>query len=125
MLFGMELYMKKRIIIVDDDEGILDIFQIIFQRAGYEVEILAEASKIMNNNFEVPDLFILDKQLSGQDGFVICKFLKNQVATQKIPVIMVSAMPGLKDFHAQAGADAYIEKPFDIKNVLNLVAGLI
>ena len=107
--------MKKRIIIVDDDESILDIFQIIFERAGYEVEILAEATTIMNNNFEVPDLFILDKQLSGQDGFDVCKFLKNQAETQEIPVVMVSAIPGLKDLHAQAGADAYIEKPFEIK----------
>lgn len=117
--------MKKRIIIVDDDEGILDIFQIIFQRAGYEVEILAEATSIMNNNFKLPDLFILDKQLSGEDGFVVCKFLKNQAATQLIPVILVSAMPGLKDLITQSGADAYIEKPFEIKSVLNLVANLI
>ena len=110
---------------MDDDEGILDIFEIIFKRAGYDVEILSEATTILSNNFELPDLFILDKQLSGQDGVVVCKFLKNQAATRKIPIIMVSAMPGLSSMHSQAGADAYIEKPFDTKGILDLVARII
>lgn len=113
--------MKKRILITDDDEGVQDIFKLIFERAGYEVSIYGEAVSILQNNFAHPDLFLLDRQLSGQDGLQVCKFLKNQATTKNIPVIIVSATPGIAKLAEQAGADDFIEKPFQIKDLLKVV----
>jgi|SRR5665647_864507 len=113
--------MKKRILITDDDEGIQDIFKIIFERAGYDVEIFAEAMPILENKFNRPDIFLLDRQLSGHDGLNICRFLKNQISTKDIPVIIVSATPGIEDLANEAGADDFIEKPFQVKELLNVV----
>lgn len=115
------LTMKKKILITDDDEGIQDIFKIIFERAGYDVEILAEPLPILKNNFASPDLFLLDRQLSGYDGLSICRFLKNQSSTKDIPVIIVSATPGIDKLANEAGADDFIEKPFQMKDLLSLV----
>ena len=64
----------------------------------------------------LPDLFLLDKQLAGADGTDICRFLKGQQKTKNIPVVMISANPGIKEISVDAGADAFIEKPF-AKNV--------
>lgn len=113
--------MKKRILITDDDEGVQDIFKLIFERAGYEVEIFGEAMSILEDKYEHPDLFVLDRQLSGQDGLKVCKFLKSQNSTKNIPVIIVSATPGIGKLALDAGADDFIEKPFQIKDLLGVV----
>jgi DNA-binding response OmpR family regulator len=114
--------MKKRILITDDDPGVQDIFRIIFERAGYEVVIVQNAREILDNKFERPHIFLLDKQLSGVDGLDVCRHLKSQDDTKDIPVIMVSATPGLDLLSKQAGADDFIEKPFSMRNLLSIVA---
>lgn len=113
--------MKKKILITDDDEGVQDIFKLIFERAGYQVEVLGEAMSILENKYTTPDLFVLDRQLSGQDGLKVCRFLKGQNTTRHIPVIIVSATPGIGKMAREAGADDFIEKPFQIKDLLNVV----
>jgi CheY-like chemotaxis protein len=64
---------------------------------------------------------VLDRQLSGQDGLKVCKFLKSQNTTKHIPVIIVSATPGIGKMAKEAGADDFIEKPFQIKDLLGVV----
>ena len=113
--------MKKRILITDDDEGVQDIFRLIFERAGYDVQVFGEALSILENNYTQPDLFVLDRQLSGQDGLKVCKFLKSQNSTKNIPVIIVSATPGIAKMAREAGADDFIEKPFQIRDLLGVV----
>lgn len=113
--------MKKRILITDDDEGVQDIFKLIFERAGYQVEIFGEALSILQNKYTPPDLFVLDRQLSGQDGLKVCEFLKSQDSTKDIPVIIVSATPGIEKMAREAGANDFIEKPFQIKDLLGVV----
>ncbi|MEO8821051.1 MAG: response regulator [Ginsengibacter sp.] len=117
--------MKKKILITDDDEGVQDIFRLIFERAGYDVAIYGEAMSILENNYVSPDLFVLDRQLSGQDGLMVCRFLKNQNSTKDIPVIIVSATPGIGKMAKEAGADDFIEKPFQIKDLLSIVSKYI
>ena len=112
---------KKKILVTDDDDGVQDIFKLIFEKAGYEVEIHGEAISILENKYESPDLFLLDRQLSGYDGLELCTFLKDQPATKNIPVIIVSATPGIWILANEAGADDFIEKPFDMKSLLEKV----
>ena len=113
--------MKPHLIIADDDPGIQDVFQLIFERAGYDVNIYPGGEQLLNNSFEVPDAFILDKQLSGADGLDICRFLKAQDRTKHVPVIMLSANPHIHKMAIEAGADDYLEKPFKIHELLALI----
>ena len=112
---------KKKILITDDDTGVQDVFKLIFERAGYEVAVYGEALSIFQNKFTRPDLFLLDKQLSGQDGLEVCQFLKSQSDTKDIPVIIISATPGISKMAMDAGADDFLEKPFQMKELLKLV----
>ena len=57
--------LRKQIIVVDDDPGIQDIFSIIFENAGYSFEVKKDGDDLLKNKFIVPDLFLIDKQLSG------------------------------------------------------------
>jgi len=112
---------KKKIVVVDDDQGIRDVLQIILERAGYNVELHADANQILKNNFSKPDLFVIDRLLSGMDGLDVCKYLKEQPLTKDIPVIMISAAPGIDALSQHAGADDFLEKPFDRTHLLQLI----
>ena|SRR5437773_7131910 len=118
---ALKKVMKKKILITEDDPGLQDIFKIIFEKAGYDVEIMSNGNPLLKNEFDIPHLFLLDKQLSGIDGIDICKHLKKQKKTQDIPVIMISANPGIGEMAEDAGANAYIEKPFEKNYLLKMV----
>lgn len=110
--------------VVDDDPGILDVFRIILSREGYNVQALPCGEDIYSDRYQPPDLFILDKQLSGINGLDVCRHLKGQEKTKAIPVIMVSANPGIGAQYAEAGAEAYIEKPFELSYLLKTIRQL-
>jgi DNA-binding response OmpR family regulator len=113
--------MKKKILVADDDPGLRDIFQIILEKAGYDLEIKEDANEIFQNKFRIPDVFLVDKLLSGINGLEICRFLKNNPRTSNIPVIMVSATPDIGIVSAEAGADDFVEKPFELAYLLKVI----
>jgi len=108
---------RKSIIITDDDPGIQDVARIIFERANYDVIVLASGEPLLNGAFEIPDLFILDRQLSGVDGLDICRVLKSRTETAHVPIIIISASPQIGNLAKLAGADAFIEKPFKMREL--------
>ncbi|MEO6949554.1 MAG: response regulator [Ginsengibacter sp.] len=114
--------MKKKLFVTDDDESIQDILRIIFESAGYETTIFSNGGDLMASDSVYPDVYILDKQLSGMDGLDICRILKKSEKTKSIPIIMVSASPDLGILAKKAGADDFIEKPFNRGELLDLVA---
>jgi DNA-binding response OmpR family regulator len=113
--------MEKRIIIVEDDQAISDILRIILEKNNYVVEEFLVGAPLMGELLKWPDLFLIDKQLDDIDGLEICRHLKSKPQTKNIPVIIVSASPNLDQQVAAAGADAYLEKPFSIKLLLNTI----
>lgn len=117
--------MKWKILAADDDPGIRDIFKIIFEGAGYAIEVKEDGRDILENNYTRPDLFLIDKQLPGMDGLDLCRYLKTQSSTKNIPVIIVSATPDIGVSAKNAGADDYIEKPFDMNYLLKFVEGYL
>jgi DNA-binding response OmpR family regulator len=111
----------KKIIIADDDPGIRDIFQIILKRAGYAVTLYANGDMLFRNGYDLPDLFIIDKQLSGVDGLEICRHLKSNTPTKAIPVILISASPYVERYATEAGADDFVEKPFKTQALIKTI----
>ena len=105
---------KKRIMIVDDDVSICEIFRLILTNAGYEVIIQTDPHSLLRQNILWPDLFLIDKQLPDLDGLDLCRHLKSQQQTSKIPVIMISAVTDISFLSKEAGADSCIEKPFEM-----------
>jgi DNA-binding response OmpR family regulator len=68
------------------------------------------------------DLFILDSRMPDVDGFQICRYLRTQAATKHTPVLMISCEARKGDEALIAGATDYIEKPFHMHYLLNLVS---
>jgi len=115
----------KKVMIIEDDAAISDVLDILFKRAGYEVFSYPNGNFIFKMAFEIPDVFIIDKQLSGVDGLDVCKHLKQMDATKCVPVIILSASLHLHALIKQAGADALLEKPFSNNRLLEMVANLV
>jgi DNA-binding response OmpR family regulator len=111
----------KKIFIIEDDESVQEIFRMIFKKAGYEIEISPDGNAVFLERNNWPDLFLLDKHLLGNDGIEICKFLKSKIETRGIPIIMLSATPGIEPLARNAGADDFMEKPFNSAALMSKV----
>ncbi|MES2377726.1 MAG: response regulator [Bacteroidota bacterium] len=113
----------QRILAVDDDKDILEVLQLILEDSGYEVETLADGHLLFDRiKQHHPDLIILDIMLGNMDGRELCRSVKANTATRKIPVILLSASHAIANSLKQNGnPDDFIAKPFDIDVLLTSV----
>lgn len=116
---------KKKILVADDDQGIVDAMQILLEDEGYEVIITMDGELINKMYQQKPDLVFLDIWMSGINGSTICQQLKTDVETKNIPVVMFSANRDTEEIAMQCGADGFLAKPFDIKDMLTIVTKFI
>ncbi|MGE9314388.1 response regulator transcription factor [Niabella sp. CJ426] len=115
----------KKIVFVEDDLGILEVARFIFEKAGYSVSLHGSAESLLAELSAETDIFILDKQLPDMDGLELCRKLKASPQTSAIPILMLSANPQIRNLASAAGADAVMEKPFEIKELLMVVGNLV
>lgn len=116
------------VLVVDDDVDILDALSFMLEDDGYDVqtsEKADDAESLPSTEGPLPDLIILDVLLSGKDGRTICRKLKSEPRTRDVPVLMISAHPNAEQSVLQAGADAFLAKPFSIDDFLGKVADLL
>src|SRR5687768_16065356 len=111
----------KKILITEDDPAIMDVLTLILANNNMKVCCHTNGAALFENKFEIPDLFLIDKQLSGVDGLDICRHLKSQDLTRNIPIVVISASPHVHSQALEAGADEFLEKPFSNKNLLFVV----
>ena len=106
-----------KILVVDDDPNISDLLKMYFENEGYEVKLAADGSEGLNffKMYE-PDLVLLDIMLPKKDGWQVCREIR-EISSK--PVIMVTAKGEVFDkvLGLELGADDYITKPFDMKEL--------
>ncbi len=109
----------KKILVVDDDPDISQIVKYILTVRGFDVEThttgLNVDEVVMSYN---PNLILLDIRLPGKLGTQVCKELKQK---HTIPVILFSAHSDERKSFQKWDADAFIQKPFDIDELLNTI----
>lgn len=105
---------KLRIIVADDEEDVLLLVGRVLAREGFEVQISPNAENIMDLIHDnPPDMILLDIRMNGVDGGEICKRLKTDSSTSKIPVVLFSANHDIEKIALDCGADDCMVKPFD------------
>jgi DNA-binding response OmpR family regulator len=109
---------KKKIMIAEDDTGIIEAMQIMLEDAGYVVTTTIDGQTVREMEKELPDVLLLDIWMSGTSGRDICKQLKTQDLTKHIPIIMCSANRDTEQIAREAGADDFLAKPFEMKDLL-------
>ena len=113
--------MEKKILVVDDDEGIVEVVRLVLEGEGYQVQTSMSGNDFPHFNDELPDLILLDVLLLGTDGRVLCKRLKSNKETAHIPVIMLSAHSEAGKIADAGGANDFLEKPFDVDELIAIV----
>ncbi|MBI1862834.1 response regulator transcription factor [Candidatus Microgenomates bacterium] len=114
--------LHKKILVVDDDPGILEVMAIILGDAGYDIETARSGDIVYDTGKDSPDLFLLDIWMSGRDGCTLCRYIKSTKQFTNVPVILVSANQNGAELARAARADDFIAKPFDIDLLLAKVA---
>ena len=117
--------MAKTILVVEDDKNISDLLQMYLKREGYEVFAAYDGGEGVSMFSQVkPDLVLLDLMLPVLDGWGVCRAIRQQGQT---PVIMLTAKGELDDKVAglKEGADDYITKPFEMRELLARVEAVL
>ena len=118
---------KKRILVVDDEQDLLEILKFNLETEGYEVSTACSAEEALTLNVGTFDLLLLDVMMGGMSGFALARLLKAMAkrlktdpATANIPIIFLTARDTENDTVTgfNLGADDYISKPFSIREVL-------
>lgn len=109
---------KEKILVVDDDVNICELLRLYIERDDYQVVIANDGEQAVEIfNREQPDLVLLDIMLPKMDGWQVCKEIRK---TSNRPIIMLTAKGELFDkiLGLELGADDYIIKPFEAKEVI-------
>jgi len=118
----------KRVLVVEDDPAASRFVGYTLEQEGYEVSIASNGLEgIMKAQQEKPDILVLDGMLPGLDGFQVCRRLRAQAETAKLPILMVSAKAQEADKAAglKVGADDYLAKPVDPTKLVERVRELL
>ena len=116
---------KNKILIVDDDSNIAELISLYLAKECFDTQIVGDVESALRS-FKTyqPDLILLDLMLPGIDGYQVCREVRSSSDT---PVIMLSAKGEVFDkvLGLELGADDYIEKPFDSKELVARVKAVL
>lgn len=117
--------MKYKILIVDDDENICELLRLYLEKEGYETVVANDGEQaVALAQKHSPDLVLLDIMLPKLDGWQVCREIRK---FSEMPIIMITAKGEIFDkiLGLELGADDYITKPFDTKEVIARVKAVL
>lgn len=115
----------KKILVVDDEKKIVEIIRAYLEREGYQVILAYDGSTALNlARSRQPDLIVLDLMLPEISGWDVCRTLRRE---SEVPIIMLTARDEVTDkiVGLEMGADDYITKPFDPKELVSRVRAVL
>ena len=116
---------KQRILIVDDDENIAELISLYLTKECFETKIVGDGESAIDavDSFQ-PNIMLLDLMLPGIDGYQVCRQVR---AKSTVPIIILSAKGEVFDkvLGLELGADDYMEKPFDSKELVARVKAVL
>ena len=120
--------MLKKVMLVDDDEMLRKMMNALLAKQGFDVIVLEDGPKTLEElKTTHPDIILLDVMMPGMDGFTVCRAIRDNPATARIPIIMLTALDSVenkvKGF--EAGADDYLAKPCDTAELVARINVLI
>ncbi|MGO1370528.1 MAG: response regulator [Senegalia sp. (in: firmicutes)] len=119
---------NKKILVVDDEENIVELIKYNLKNNGYDIITAFDGEEAYIKAIkENPDLILLDIMLPMLDGIEVCKKLKKNKQTENIPIIMLTAKTEETDkvLGLEIGADDYITKPFNIRELIARVKAVL
>lgn len=113
---------KKKILVVDDEEDVAKALKVRLKANGYHVVLAFDSVEAFTMaNKERPDLIILDIMIPGGGGFVVAERLKQSTATHHIPIIILTGISGGEERAYKVGASGYVMKPYHPEKLLETI----
>ncbi|HTK17969.1 MAG TPA: response regulator [Mucilaginibacter sp.] len=117
--------MKKRVLIIENDQDIRQIVDFILQEQGFETLSIPEPKELWDLlNFRA-DVILLDEFVNSQPGHRLCRKIKNISALATIPVIILSTANDIELIAKECDANDYLSKPFDIELMVDKVLRIV
>ncbi len=119
---------RHRILVVDDDHDCRLLLSAIVAKAGFDVDAVADGDMALALiQSRAPDLVLLDAYLPRCDGFTVCRSIKGNPATARLPVIMLTAFSAgdARNQCLSAGADEFVPKPFRAEALVEMMRQLL
>jgi DNA-binding response OmpR family regulator len=115
--------MLGRVMIFDDDADLLEVCRIVLKSKNYEVRVFNKCSEILNEvKLFSPNVILMDNWIPDAGGVKATQQIKNDFMLKDIPVIFFSANDRVQDLAIEAGADFYLQKPFEIEELETVVS---
>jgi CheY-like chemotaxis protein len=113
---------NKKILICDDDEGILDMLELILEDTPYQIIAEQNSLNVLSLVEKLsPDLVLLDLWMPILSGDQVLKAIRSDPFTKDVPVIIISASRESERIARTAGASAFIAKPFDFNELVTVI----
>jgi DNA-binding response OmpR family regulator len=119
---------NARILVVDDDRVIQQLLKVNLELEGYAIEVAEDGEEALDLFDEFrPNLVLLDIMMPKMDGWEVCRRLKQGVDSADVPIVLLSARAQEADVQRgiELGVAAYVTKPFDPIQLLDLVADIL
>ena len=119
---------RRLVLVADDDDDILQLLTFRLERAGYDVVQARNGDEALRLALDLhPALAVLDVMMPGLNGFEVTRELRRNAATSVMPVILLTAKAQATDVEGgmAAGADDYVKKPFDARDLKERVDRLL
>lgn len=116
----------RRILVADDSEPIRMLMADVLPTMGYAVILVGDGHTALEELMRCePHLVLLDIEMPGLDGCEVCRRIKEHPKTRNIPVILVSGRSDTSDRAAGAGADSFLQKPFQFDDLFGQLHSLL
>ena len=119
---------RKRILVVEDERDVAGLLKARLEASGYDVQVETRGrDALAEARARRPDLVILDLMLPDLDGYAVSKSLRALYTSWEVRIVMLTALglPQAKLYGYGAGADAYLTKPYDARELLGIVGDLL
>ena len=111
-----------KILVCDDEQEILDITKLILEDSGYEVTALINSNEVISYiEKQQPDILLIDLWMPGMSGDQVIEQLRTKANIANLPIIVISASKDGRQVAFAAGADDFLDKPYDIDTLLAMV----
>ena len=128
MQYSKTFAMMKKILIVDDEKDIVDLISYNLEKEGFTIIKAYDGEKALDLiQKDSPDLVVLDLMLPGIRGLDVCRLIRQDKKTERLPIIMLTARSDDLDkiLGLEMGADDYITKPFNVKELIARIRAVL
>jgi DNA-binding response OmpR family regulator len=122
MMWKRDKAMKRKILVVDDEQDFAKALKVRLKANGYDVALALDSIQAFTMaHKEKPNLIILDIMIPGGGGFAVAERLKLSIDTRDIPFIILTGIPGSEERAHKAGACSYFMKPYNPDELLSAI----